>query len=264
MERKKAYHGNIVKFFHREEGRFPSLAFILLLFLSTAFSRCSHHNIVRPGDADGGSYTLEAKYTAIRSYGNGGGVFLISMTPGDDFSGEVVLTISADPLLNAALDRDKLNLNSRIAELTVRPSQSIEVRSHQIGLVATHSGTPRSILLEVEVFQWDPMNTGDAIEKRNEILEWLEREHPEFGNFSSQEWFAYMTYPEIIIVEHWTFLNPEWEMRICYHVMIPPHDWSMLAIRRRGELEFLFAAKRESDGTLYEIPVSEYPTMFGY
>ncbi len=73
-----------------------------------------------------------------------------------------------------------------------------------------------------------------------------------------------LTYPEILVVEHWTFLNPTWEMRMCFHVMIPPYDWSMLTIRSRGEWDFQFAAKRESDGTTYEIPVAEYPVMCGY
>jgi hypothetical protein len=46
--------------------------------------------------------------------------------------------------------------------------------------------------------------------------------------------------------------------------MIPPHNWSMLWLLERGEVKPVFAAYRESDGTTYEIPISEYPTFFGY
>ena len=46
--------------------------------------------------------------------------------------------------------------------------------------------------------------------------------------------------------------------------MIPPYDWSMLWLRKRGEVEAIFAAKRESDGTVYEIPVGDYPIFYGY
>ena len=48
------------------------------------------------------------------------------------------------------------------------------------------------------------------------------------------------------------------------YVMIPPYDWSMLYLRKRGTLEPIFAAKRETDNTIHEIPVSDYPILFGY
>ena len=76
--------------------------------------------------------------------------------------------------------------------------------------------------------------------------------------------FAYITYPAHLIVEHWTFLYDNWEMRICYHVMIPPYNWSMLWLRPLGELDAVFSAKREWNGTAYEIPICDYPTFYGY
>ena len=53
-------------------------------------------------------------------------------------------------------------------------------------------------------------------------------------------------------------------MRICYHVMISPYNWSMLWLRPWGKVDAIFAAKRESDGTTYEISISDYPTYYGY
>ena len=122
----------------------------------------------------------------------------------------------------------------------------------------------KECVFEVEMFNWNSGNLADAVIKRDEFIGWLEVEHPEFGIFSGENPFAYVTYPAHLIVEHWTFLYDQWEMRICYHVMIPPYNWSMLCLRPRGAFDTLFAAKREYDGTTYEIPVSEYPICYGY
>lgn len=272
---------------------------LVFVFLLTLFSGCSNEKSVQPqnvdqgdflsrvgpwnidpGDSipsiepqnpDEGSFRIRAKYTWIRSYPTGGGIFIVRLLSENDFSGNVYLSINAHPSLNARLDRNVLNRRSNIAEITIHPSQSAEIRTHIIELKATHSvrpthivNDPQIILLEVEIINCGPGNISTAMEKRDEFISWLEAEHTELGNFSDRRWFAYMTYPGILVVEHWTFLDSEWEMRICYHVMIPPYDWSMLLLRERGEWDPVFAAKRESDGTIYEIPVSDYPIMFLY
>ena len=238
------------------------LCVFVSILLALCFAGCGDNG--NDEEQNGGSYTLEAKYTKIRSYRDGGGLFVITIIPDEDFSGEVFPSVSADSVLNAKLDRSVLDSDSTVAEVTIQPDQSAEIRNYEIELKATHSSDVQSVKLEVEMHDWSSESVNDAIAKRDEILEWLEKEHPEFGDLSKMQWFAYMTYPETLIVEHWTFLNMAWEMRICYHVMIPPYDWSMLSIRSRGELDFQFAAKRESDGTTYEIPVAEYPVMYDY
>jgi hypothetical protein len=186
------------------------------------------------------------------------------------FSGDVRLYLAADPALNARLDRRVLSPGSNIAEITIRPGESIEIDTYEIELKAIHALNPSSIkryqtiYLEVDVLQWGPTNPANIIPKMDEFVGWLETEHPELGNFSDRIWFPYMTYPQIWIVEHWSFLDEDWEFRLCYHVMIPPYDWSKILLRRRGVWDPVLAAMRETDGTIHEIPISEYPIMFGY
>ena len=227
------------------------------------------------------------------------------MTPKNDFSGYVSLEINADSNLNAEIDKEKLDRQSQIAELTIKPNELIEIQTYEILLKATYHKKSKcatflnlfnkikfpilyylinqllskinddsicsnyytdeeTILLEVEMFNWTSESLPNAIIKRDEFIDWLEINHPEFGSFSTANSFAYITYPAHLVVEHWTFLYDEWEMRICYHVMIPPYDWSMIWLRPRGEIDAIFSAKRESDGTTYEILVSEYPIFYNY
>jgi len=250
-------------------------------------------------------FEIEAKYSYIRSYPGGGGIFIIKMTPKIGFSGYVSLQINADPDLNAQLDKEKLDKQSRVAELTIQPNELTEIKTHEIVITATYhkkakyltsfdwiskiklpilsylisrlfgcinsdsgktylSNIDETLILEVEMINWIAENLPYAIIKRDELLDWIEAEHPEFGTFSGENSFPYVTYPAHLIVEHWTFLYEKWEMRICYHVTIPPHNWSKVWLRPRGEVDAVFAAKREYNGTAYEIPIEDYPTFYGY
>ena len=221
-------------------------------------------------DAGDRELIIKAKYSYIRSYPGGGGVFIVRLVADSYYNNNVSLYLAADPALNARLDRKTLSPGSKIAEITVRLDESIAPGDYEIELKAvgsgSRSGIPRYqvIYLRVEVFQWGPAYPTNVIPKMDEFVSWLESEHPELGNFSSRAWFPYMTYPQIWIVEHWTFLDDDWEFRLCYHVTIPPYDWSKILLRRRGKWDPVLAAMRESDGTIHQIPISEYPTKFGY
>ena len=249
-------------------------------------------------------FEIGTKYNYIRSYRRGGGIFIINMTPKNDFSGFVFLWMKSNPNLNAKLDRRILNRGSNVTEITICPNDLAEIKTHQIVLFAIHFKLPilttiihfirnilskqlyfstsgfydylnnsslvtnlfgiKKLVFYIEMFNWSSDNLPNALVKKEELIKWLESNHPEFGTFSDKEWFAYVTYPGILVVEHWTFLYEEWEVRICYHIMIPPYNWSKICLRKRGEVQPLFAAMRESDGTTYEIALSEYPTHYGY
>ena len=222
----------------------------------------------RNAESDRG-FILKPKYSYIRSYPGGGGIFIVKLFTSDNTSADFILSLRANPSLNARLDRNTLNADTSVAEITIHPSRSVEIGMYEIELRAiranpSHIGVFQVITLEVEIFQWGPANPANVIPKRDEFIGWLETEHPELGNFSNHIWFPYMTYPQIWVVEHWTFLDEDWEFRLCYHVMIPPYDWSKILLRRRGEWNPVLAAMRDSDGTIHEIPISEYPIMFGY
>jgi hypothetical protein len=227
----------------------------VFLFFSVTMVGCSDNEAIHDdpapnpltsfemSDTDPGEegFCILPKYDYIRSYAGGGGIFVVRLMTNGNFAGNVNLTLTADPLLNAGLSRRTFNDRYDIAGITVQPDQSTEAGTYEIELRALYTGNPshigpyRKISLKVEVLQWGPTNPANVISKRDEFIVWLETEHPELGNFSNRIWFPYMTYPQILIVEHWTFLDEDWEFRLCYHVMVPPYDWSKILLRRRGE-----------------------------
>jgi hypothetical protein len=210
-----------------------------------------------------GEFRIIAKYDSIDSYPSGGGVFLIRLNPGDDFSGPVRLTIKADPRLHADLSAAVLNPQSPVAEITIMPEQTFPIGLHTITVLADNASFSRKLILIVNIINWWIADKRNAVQNLLPFAEWLEKNHPELGDFLEREWYIYATYPGILVVEHWTFLDAEWEIRVCHHVMIPPYDWSKMLLRKRGEWEPTLAAKRETDGIIHQIPIADYPIM-GY
>lgn len=264
------------------------LSFFLVTLIGFALvvnSGCSSERATEPGDLanlvdpadrkppgphphDDGTFSLEAKYTAIESVPGGGGIFVFRLIPSDDFAGDVELSLNAHRALGASLSRKLLTLENPIVEIVVKPKPNVPIDLHTIELRALHADSTQSEFVTVEIFDKGPYIPGTANQKRDEFVAWLESEHPELGDFDNRKWFVYFTYPNIWIVEHWTYLDDDWEFRVCFHVMIPPHDWSKMLLRGREVWDPELAAMRAYDSTtatyeINEIPVSEYPT-FGY
>ncbi|MDT8323554.1 MAG: hypothetical protein RRA94_05555 [Bacteroidota bacterium] len=217
-----------------------------------------------PVERDAGSYILHARYDTLRSFPGGGGVFTMHIEPDMEFAGSVRLSVEAPEGLGARWDRMLLDAESRGAELSLHPAPTLATGLYALTVIARHGGVQKEYSLHVDMREWSQSGPGHEMDRRQDFLDWLAVAHPELGDVDALPYFRFCTYPEILIVEHWTFLSAEWEMRVCFHVMIPPHNWSMMLLRRTGAPVPLLAARRESDGRITEFPVTEYPTHFGY
>ncbi|MBD3217017.1 MAG: hypothetical protein GF310_01985 [candidate division Zixibacteria bacterium] len=238
--------------------------FILLVAILLILS-CSSDKGFDPNDLGRGDFELEAQYSYIRSSAGGAGHFIIRLLPENNFEGNVALDLSAKSYLHACLDRKCLNSDSNVAEITINPDSRCEFKTYQIELRAVNADTSCTVFLDVEIMDWIQYEPEYPLKLLEDFDQWLSDNHPELSGLSRQEWYCYDTYPQIIIVSHWTLLNSEYEIRICHHVMIHPHNWTKFRLRKRGEFESELAAMRENDSTaIHEMPVSEYPTLFGY
>jgi len=228
---------------------------ILFIFLLLTLGGCT-------------SLTLEnlvPKYDYIQSYPEGGGIFPISVKSPETLDGNITVDLSCDPELHAQLNINAFNTTNTVGELTIQPSDNISEGIHKILLISTEDVLPKGRILEVEIFNISHGGPSSYIQgKKDEFLDWLELFHLEYENISDQTWFAYRTYTQILVVEHWTFLNSEYELRICCHITTSPYNWSKMMLRYRGEIEPVIAAHREYDGVTSEINVSDYPIMYGY
>ena len=171
----------------------------------------------------------------------------------------------SDPTLQAQLTTTIFSHTNQVGELTIRPTDDITEGIHKIFLISTDDSLPKGMVLEVEVFDIGYTEPSSyIIDKRNELISWLSSTYPEYENITDQTWFAYRTYTEILVVEHWTFLSPDYELRICCHITTEPYNWSKMMLRHRGDIEPVIAAHQEYDGSTNEINTSDYPIMYGY
>ncbi|MBN1697928.1 MAG: dockerin type I repeat-containing protein [Spirochaetales bacterium] len=212
------------------------------------------------------SFSLRAKYTSIRSYPGGGGIFIIALEPETNFTGDVTVSFRAEDTLHASLDRNTLDRENRVAELTISPSLSTRIGEYAIDVQAADSVMTKNTGLSVDVMSWETGDPADALVKLLNFQQWLDENAPGLNLNLDMKWTYYKTYPETLIVEHWTFLDNTWEIRLCFHVMIPPDDWSRLWVRKRGDMEATLALYRETEdtGIVHETDISEYPIMYGY
>jgi hypothetical protein len=215
-----------------------------------------------------GDFKIQTKYPKIRSCCNGGGLFIVYLESGYDFEGKVELTVTGEDSLNIDLSRNYLDKNNLVAELTIKPNfvEIEDARIHEILITAKNEITSKLILLEVEMYNWDGAISQENLDRFNNMIDLVQKQNKKYEFLKNEDFFSYCTYPQILIVSHYTFLSENWEIRFCHHEMIPPHDWSMILIRKRGEIEAEISYKRDSSTNdyVYEIPISEYPHFYGY
>ena len=259
----------------------PGLALLLIMGLSVGLIGCSNGDGLSSQEQDAslkvskvmteatgsGSFTLEAKHTYIQSYPDGGGVFLVRLVPGDGFTGEVDLSMDADAALGVQMNTSVLTATSPIVEIILNPTSSVAVQTYTMLLSGVNTTDQASVALDVEVknFATAPNDASPTKDRRRQFIKWLKKTHPELGPFENNCRVYYQTYPGMKIVEHWTFLEANYEMRVCLHVMMAPEDWAKLWLRPRGEWDAVFAAMMDTDGaTPYEMPLEDYPIYYGY
>lgn len=74
-----------------------------------------------------------------------------------------------------------------------------------------------------------------AEEVRDAFVPWLSENRPELGITADTAWDGTIVTPHILVVTHYLFFSEEWEMHVYWHVMIAPHDWARIELRRRYE-----------------------------
>ena len=240
-----------------------ALIFLCVILFISLLS-CSKDKVLPPEESDSGSYEFTAKYDYIRSHPGGGGIFIVKISPDTEFTGSVKLSLGAGPGLNAQLSKTELTAADTVSEILLHPEPVIAQGTYKITLTSSHADTTKSIELEIDIIDWGSDNYETAIAQRNEFKDFLEAADPAYAELFGKADIIYQTYPQVLIVSHYTFIYADYELRLCYHNMIPPHDWYMVRIRKRNCEEPEFAARRETNGSIHEIPVSEYPKMFNY
>ena len=154
--------------------------------------------------------------------------------------GPVTASASAD---GAAVEEIAAQLiPGTVAELTVLPNPVPQVGDGpdetRVAVVVTATrGTQRQrIVVPVRVTPGEDDRRADAEQHLARWVTWLQATHPELGITSGTRWTPTAVQPHILVVSHYLFFSEQWELGLTWHVMIPPHDWTRIYLRPRGQL----------------------------
>ena len=163
-------------------------------------------------------------------------VFLIKVEDEEDGKGEGEKVKIAAKAEDVELNISPSNLTpGKVAEITVIPGAStikttvpIEITGKREGLIETQNAS-------INIVHGEDLIHNSAEEIRDRFIPWLAENHPEFGITNETNWTGTIVTPNILIVANYLFFSNEWEMGLTYHVMIPPHDWARIYLRKRFE-----------------------------
>ena len=57
--------------------------------------------------------------------------------------------------------------------------------------------------------------------------------HPELGITAQTKWEPVFV-STLLVVSHYSYYSPDWELAIAWHNMIAPYDWTDMYLRHRG------------------------------
>jgi len=243
--------------------------FSVFIILITITIGCSEKKSVNP-IKDAGTYKIEIEpalpaplLTPMKSYRSGGGLFILSMEPGDNFEGKVLLTVNAIQALNVEITTAMLSLDKRVAEILIYPDSKIAIGTEIIKVISEHADVADTLEIEVEIVEPDSLSTEKTATKlHDEFVLFVQEAYPELGITTGQDWFNYNQHPILLsgTPGKWTFLNQTWDMTVYWTVWPKMPVWFLL--RKRGESEPEFAAFKDMDVTIHEIPVDEFGPIY--
>lgn len=139
-----------------------------------------------------------------------------------------------------------------VAEVTMIPEESILARPRRDNdeppviiddedepwtvtatIRAERDGEVERATVPVTVSQGEDLLGQTAAEMRDRFIPWLAANHPDLGITTETEWAGTIVRPHIEVVMYYLFFCDQWEMGVTWHVMIPPHDWARIYLRRR-------------------------------
>ena len=156
-------------------------------------------------------------------------IYLVSI---EDDQGEGPIRIMASGL-NCTTWVKPENVEGEYAEVYVAPDVENEGKIVNVTITASRDGYEKSKTVSFEVVPGEDDRGPKATEVREKFIPWLAENMPELGITADTVWEGSTVSPQWLVVSHYLFISEEWEMHVSWHIMIPPHDWARIDLRKR-------------------------------
>ena len=130
---------------------------------------------------------------------------------------------------------NKTLAKNKVAEITIIPSQAAVIGDLNVVVTGERAGLKKSKQMTIQIVSGTDNILQSAAEIRDRFVQWLASAHPELSITPESQWTNTIVTPNILIVSNYLFFSRQWEMGLTWHVMIAPHDWARIYLRRRFE-----------------------------
>jgi hypothetical protein len=120
-----------------------------------------------------------------------------------------------------------------VAEVTVIPGPVREDATLSVTIRAGRGDASAAATRTIPLWPVSDTLAAEAAGRLGTFTSWLAVAHPELGITPEIEWQGSALQTQMLVVSHYQFQSADWEAALEWHVMIAPHDWSRLILRRR-------------------------------
>jgi hypothetical protein len=120
-----------------------------------------------------------------------------------------------------------------VGEVWVVPDAATEEATISTDITATRGGVVQTEKRTTRIMPFEDDRAEQAQPYFDMWVDWLAANHPEFGISKSTKWDSSYVMA-LLIVSHYAYFSDEWEMKVSWHVMIAPDDFTEVYLRHRG------------------------------
>jgi hypothetical protein len=171
-------------------------------------------------------------------------VFLVVVTSPDN---DAPVTISATATGAQVFDVKPAQLKPGVVgEVWVVPDAATEETTITTTFTATRGGVAHTDQRTTKIMPFEDDRAQEAQPYFDMWVDWLAANHPDLGITKSTKWESSYTLA-LLIVSHYAYFSDEWEMKVSWHIMIAPDDFTEVYLRHRGdETEWTHAYRMDS------------------
>lgn len=148
----------------------------------------------------------------------------------------------------------------QVAEVSVVPGPVTTETGLTIRIIGGAAMTP--VEKTTTILPWeDDQRAGDADRVLGIFTPWLADNRPDLGITPRTEFSRSFVAPMLLVVSHYLYLNPDWELGVEWHIMLPPDDFAEIYLRPRDQMYPTLAFRVDSwqtaldTGTAHVYPV---------
>ncbi len=148
-----------------------------------------------------------------------------------------------------------------VGEVWMVPDASTEEATVSTTIAATRGAFSHSEKRTTKVMPFEDSRQAEAQPYFEMWTSWLATNHPEFGITATTKWDSSFVLA-LLIVSHYAYFSDDWEMKVSWHIMVKPDDFTEVYLRHRGtDTTWTHAFRMDSFSgktAVHEIPPPDY------